>query len=433
MTDNARGWLLLAEAEHERCRRRRAAAVVGRRRARLGRAWSGRRSPPTAAGGRPRRWSRSGRPGRERGPAPGRRTPLRTRLGARPLLQEVERLAARARLDLTPPPTSAADAQRRQDCLGLTARELEVLDLVARGYTNREVAAALVISVKTAGVHVTHILRSSGRPTAARPRRSPSACARPGRDAVGSDASRGGRGNERAPPAAGGVERLLGPVEHLGGPVEAGLRPTRSSPCGTGDVGPGLGERGRPGVALPQGGGLLGRRQVTLGLGRGRRRRRRRWPPAPRASRRRTSSSRSHRASPRPRRPPPARRRGSGGGHDHRPVHPLQQVHADHRPAGQRQRPPQQAAGLGRSPLGEPHLGQPLQAVRLARRGVDLAVQVDRLDELALGQVEVAVEQRRLADERGGEGDRRAARRPARRAARSSRASAITSAYGIGP
>ncbi len=37
-----------------------------------------------------------------------------------------------------------------------------MLDLVTRGYTNREVAAALVISVKTAGVHVTHILAKLG-------------------------------------------------------------------------------------------------------------------------------------------------------------------------------------------------------------------------------------------------------------------------------
>jgi hypothetical protein len=31
--------------------------------------------------------------------------------------------------------------------------------LIARGYTNREIAEALVISVKTAGVHVSNILR----------------------------------------------------------------------------------------------------------------------------------------------------------------------------------------------------------------------------------------------------------------------------------
>ena len=41
----------------------------------------------------------------------------------------------------------------------LTPREAEVLTLVARGYTNREIADTLVISVKTASVHVSHILR----------------------------------------------------------------------------------------------------------------------------------------------------------------------------------------------------------------------------------------------------------------------------------
>jgi DNA-binding NarL/FixJ family response regulator len=41
----------------------------------------------------------------------------------------------------------------------LTPREAEVLTLAARGYTNREIAAALVISVKAASVHVSHILR----------------------------------------------------------------------------------------------------------------------------------------------------------------------------------------------------------------------------------------------------------------------------------
>jgi DNA-binding CsgD family transcriptional regulator len=40
-----------------------------------------------------------------------------------------------------------------------------VLALVARGYTNREIAAALVISIKTADVHVSHILRKLDAPT----------------------------------------------------------------------------------------------------------------------------------------------------------------------------------------------------------------------------------------------------------------------------
>ncbi len=44
----------------------------------------------------------------------------------------------------------------------MTPREAEVLTLVARGYTNREIAETLVISVKTASVHVSHILSKLG-------------------------------------------------------------------------------------------------------------------------------------------------------------------------------------------------------------------------------------------------------------------------------
>ncbi|HET6643827.1 MAG TPA: helix-turn-helix transcriptional regulator [Gaiellaceae bacterium] len=47
---------------------------------------------------------------------------------------------------------------------GLTPREAEVLALVGRGYTYREIADALVISVKTASVHVSHILRKLAAP-----------------------------------------------------------------------------------------------------------------------------------------------------------------------------------------------------------------------------------------------------------------------------
>ena len=40
--------------------------------------------------------------------------------------------------------------------------ELEVLALVAAGHTNREIAAQLYISDKTASVHVSHILAKLG-------------------------------------------------------------------------------------------------------------------------------------------------------------------------------------------------------------------------------------------------------------------------------
>jgi DNA-binding NarL/FixJ family response regulator len=87
------------------------------------------------------------------------------RIGARPLRREVELLGERARLDLASPQPKPADAKQGLEAtLGLTPREAEVLTLVARGYTNREIAAALVISVKTASVHVSHILRKLGAP-----------------------------------------------------------------------------------------------------------------------------------------------------------------------------------------------------------------------------------------------------------------------------
>ena len=48
------------------------------------------------------------------------------------------------------------------DPFGLTAREREVLALVAEGYTNRRIADELFISESTAGVHVSHILGKLG-------------------------------------------------------------------------------------------------------------------------------------------------------------------------------------------------------------------------------------------------------------------------------
>jgi DNA-binding NarL/FixJ family response regulator len=44
----------------------------------------------------------------------------------------------------------------------LTEREREVLALIARGYTNRQIAATLYVSEKTARNHVSHILEKLG-------------------------------------------------------------------------------------------------------------------------------------------------------------------------------------------------------------------------------------------------------------------------------
>ena len=45
---------------------------------------------------------------------------------------------------------------------GLTARELEVLTLLARGMSNAEIAGTLFISLRTAQTHVTNILTKLG-------------------------------------------------------------------------------------------------------------------------------------------------------------------------------------------------------------------------------------------------------------------------------
>lgn len=96
------------------------------------------------------------------------------RLGADPLRQEIEVLAGRARLVLTRPEefsddgrgdSAVSDDQAKEapsPLDALTARELDVLALIAEGRTNREIAAALYISEKTASVHVSHILAKLG-------------------------------------------------------------------------------------------------------------------------------------------------------------------------------------------------------------------------------------------------------------------------------
>ena len=52
--------------------------------------------------------------------------------------------------------------RRREGLSGLTAREVEVLILLARGLSNKQIAARLVITPKTAGNHIEHIYAKTG-------------------------------------------------------------------------------------------------------------------------------------------------------------------------------------------------------------------------------------------------------------------------------
>ena len=96
--------------------------------------------------------------------------------GAQPLSAVLATLAARARIATTTPPSVAgvtapqaevsatADPRAAARALGLSAREIEVLELVAAGLSNGEIADRLFITRKTAAVHVTHILDKLGVP-----------------------------------------------------------------------------------------------------------------------------------------------------------------------------------------------------------------------------------------------------------------------------
>jgi ATP/maltotriose-dependent transcriptional regulator MalT len=80
-------------------------------------------------------------------------------LGSSWLVLEVESLATRARLQLGGDAQPAApSAEEPEDPFGLTARERDVLALVAAGATNREIGERLHMAEKTASVHVSRIL-----------------------------------------------------------------------------------------------------------------------------------------------------------------------------------------------------------------------------------------------------------------------------------
>jgi len=89
-------------------------------------------------------------------------------LGAGPLLALARILAGQARIALGDPIATGTTGINRdgvggtEAALGLTARESEVLRLVAGGWTNQQIADALFITRKTASVHVSNILGKLG-------------------------------------------------------------------------------------------------------------------------------------------------------------------------------------------------------------------------------------------------------------------------------
>jgi ATP/maltotriose-dependent transcriptional regulator MalT len=79
-----------------------------------------------------------------------------SRIGADWLRAEIEGLAARARLALDTADDEPEPPQ--EDAFGLTARERQVLALLADGATNRQIGTTLFMAEKTASVHVSRIL-----------------------------------------------------------------------------------------------------------------------------------------------------------------------------------------------------------------------------------------------------------------------------------
>ena len=93
--------------------------------------------------------------------------PHRPARPAREAARELEAMAEAGRLDgeavAAVLDAAGHEVRRRRDFpAGLTAREVEVLRLVARGLTTREVARRLVISERTASHHVQHIYAKIG-------------------------------------------------------------------------------------------------------------------------------------------------------------------------------------------------------------------------------------------------------------------------------
>ena len=135
-------------------------------------------------------------------------------LGAEPLRREIESLARRARIDLAQSADSTTEIAAPSDegslgtRLGLSPREVEVLELLADGRTNRQIGEALFITEKTAGHHVSSILGKLGVAS---------------RVEAASVAARAGLGNPSATGVPVGELSVAGRNEDLGGAPAATL------------------------------------------------------------------------------------------------------------------------------------------------------------------------------------------------------------------
>jgi DNA-binding CsgD family transcriptional regulator/tetratricopeptide (TPR) repeat protein len=152
-------WLLIARAERTRA----GGAADPRAYASAAEAWTAIERPYPAAVMRYREAEAHVNAGDRDAAAVAARTArdAAARLRAGWLRGEAEGLAARARLALggERPETVADEAEAAaDDPFGLTPRERQVLELVARGATNREIGAELFMAEKTASVHVSRIL-----------------------------------------------------------------------------------------------------------------------------------------------------------------------------------------------------------------------------------------------------------------------------------
>jgi DNA-binding CsgD family transcriptional regulator len=80
-------------------------------------------------------------------------------VGAAVLVRQARQLAQRARLEIRATVDGGVAPVDPVAALNLTPRELDVLGLLAKGRTNRQIGETLFISEKTASVHVTNLLR----------------------------------------------------------------------------------------------------------------------------------------------------------------------------------------------------------------------------------------------------------------------------------